>query len=97
MFLNTSFYYVLKRSNQLAKFGMRPADSPKSATTNRDRKELRVTKMVLIMILTFLIVWSPYAIAVIFTVSKVRNCLKHYLRKNKYRRPSLYAILRICN
>jgi hypothetical protein len=33
--------------------------------------ELRVTKMVLIMILTFIIVWCPYAIAVIFSVSKV--------------------------
>jgi hypothetical protein len=28
--------------------------------------------MVLVMIATFLLVWSPYAIAVIVTVSKVR-------------------------
>jgi hypothetical protein len=33
--------------------------------------ELRVTKMVLIMIFTFIIVWCPYAIAVIVSVSKV--------------------------
>ena len=49
---------------------MQPANLPKS---NPNRKELRVTKIVLIMILTFLTVWSPYAIAVIFAVSKVRN------------------------
>ena len=30
-----------------------------------------MTKMVLVMILAFLIVWSPYAVAVIFAVSKV--------------------------
>jgi len=66
------------------KGGMRASYSPKSLgsrsdqtsqapASNRDKREERVTKMVLIMIVAFLIVWSPYAIAVIYAVSKVRT------------------------
>ena len=66
------------------KSGFRTNASPKSATgagtgngvskkpeVNRDRKEDRVTKMVFAMVSAFLVVWSPYAVAVIFTVAKV--------------------------
>ena len=66
------------------KSGIRTNGSPKSATgagtgngvskkpeVNRDRKEDRVTKMVFVMVSSFLIVWSPYAVAVIFTIAKV--------------------------
>jgi hypothetical protein len=59
---------------------VRSSESPKSTTSkkdsnkkdsNKNKKEDRVTKMVLVMVLVFLVVWSPYAIAVIATVAKV--------------------------
>ena len=60
---------------------VRSGNSPKSIASGngngvngkpeRDRKEDRVTKMVFVMIVAFLIVWSPYAIAVVFTIAKV--------------------------
>jgi hypothetical protein len=66
----------------LAKSGVGSSETPKATTSkkdstkkdsNKNKKEGRVTKMVLVMILVFLVVWSPYAIAVIATVAKVGN------------------------
>ncbi len=64
----------------MAKSGVGSSETPRATTnkkdsnkkdSNKNKKEGRVTKMVLVMILVFLVVWSPYAIAVIATVAKV--------------------------
>ncbi len=74
------FNYFFQRSKQLAKSGVGLSEPPRATTSkkdsnkkdsNKNKKEGRVNKMVLVMILVFLVVWSPYAIAVIATVAKV--------------------------